>query len=78
MDTVPSIANMKNALEPIMGAEFCKGLGEFVKEEEVKKKLLDNTAEALKLGAFGMPWIKAVNGDETEVFEALTLGVLWK
>lgn len=50
--------------------EECKAILEAANTAEYKQKLLDNTEEALKAGAFGAPWFTVRNskGEETPFF----------
>lgn len=58
------------ALETIFTAEELKAILDAANTPEYKKKLLDNTEAALKLGAFGAPWFTVRNskGEESPFF----------
>lgn len=58
------------ALETIFTPEELKAILSATSAPEYKKKLLDNTQEALKLGAFGAPWFTVRNskGEESPFF----------
>lgn len=58
------------ALETIFTPEELKAILSATSAPEYKKKLLDNTQEALDLGAFGAPWFTVRNskGEESPFF----------
>lgn len=60
------VATWENLFTP----EELKVILEAANTAEYKKKLLDNTEEALKAGAFGAPWFTVRNskGEETPFF----------
>ena len=56
-------------LEKALGKELAVKVMEDGKEDDAKKKLIENTDRAFEGGAFGMPWFECVNSKgETEGF----------